>query len=220
LSTRADLLRGARNEAARKMLSQAAQTSSSQGGTGAVSFNQAQGVDATLESMNQNTQTALMDLAGSTGGTFISDSNDLRRPMQKLAEDVNAYYEVNYAPEGRRMDAHFRPIKVKVNRQGVKIQARSGYFDLPHGSTNLKGSWEMIALKALEETPAPAPTFAFLAKAFPLRRQHEQVTGELVYQIPIGALEPEENPSTKVFKAAVWAWSLCSGTRMARSCRS
>ena len=192
------LVTGARNEAARKMLSQAAALSSTQGGA-STSFEQARGVDTTLESMNANTQTALMDLAGSTGGTFISDSNDLRKPMLKLVEDVNAYYEVNYAPQGRLMDAHFRNIKVKVNRPGVKIQARSGYFDLPQGSSNLKGSWEVSALKALEENPAPQG-FAFQAKAFPLRRQTGQVTGELVYQIPISALEPEQDPSTKVFR--------------------
>ena len=193
------LVTGARNEAARKMLAQAAATSSSQGGTGATSFDQARGVDTTLESMNANTQTALMDLAGSTGGTFIADSNDLRKPMVKLVEDVNSYYEVNYTPVGRRMDAHFRDIKVKVNRPGVKIQTRSGYFDLPQGSRNLKGSWEVSALKALEDPAAPQG-FVFQAKAFPLRRQTGQITGELVYQIPISALEPEENPSTKTFR--------------------
>lgn len=192
------LVTGARNDAARKMLSQAAATSSSQGGA-STTFEQARGVDTTLESMNANTQTALMDLAGSTGGTFIADSNDLRKPMLKLVEDVNSYYEVNYAPQGRQMDAHFRNIKVKVNRPGVKVQTRSGYFDLPQGSSNLKGSWEVSALKALEENPAPQG-FAFQAKAFPLRRQTGQVTGELVYQIPISALEAEENSSNKVFR--------------------
>ena len=193
------LVTGARNEAARKMLSQAAAVSSSQGMTGSTSFEQARGVDTALESMNANTQTALMDLAGSTGGTFISDSNDLRKPMQKLVEDVNAYYEVNYSPQDRRMDGHLRSIKVKVNRPGVKIQSRSGYFDLPHGSSNLKGSWEVSALRALEENPSPQG-FAYQAKAFPLRRQTGQVTGELVFQIPISALEPEENPSAKTFR--------------------
>lgn len=192
------LVTGSRNEAARKMLSQAASVSASQG-SDSTTFEQARGVDTTLESMNAHTQTALMDLAGSTGGTFIADSNDLRKPMAKLVEDVNAYYEVNYTPAGRQMDAHFRNIKVKVNRPGVRIQTRSGYFDLPQGSRNLKGSWEISALKALEDPTMP-PGFAFQAEAFPLRRQTGQVTGELVYQIPISALEPEENASTKTFR--------------------
>jgi len=192
------LVTGARNEAARKMLSQAAAVSSSQGGA-STTFEQARGVDTALESMNANTQTALMELAGSTGGTFVSDSNDLRKPMQKLAEDVNAYYEVNYSPQGRKLDGHLRNIKVKVSRPGVKVQSRSGYFDLPHGSSNLKGTWEISALKALEENPSPQG-FPFQAKTFPLRRQSNLVTGELVYQIPIAALEPEENPSAKTFR--------------------
>lgn len=192
------LVIGARNEAAAKMLRQAAALSAQQGGP-ATTFEQARGVDTALESMNANSQTALMDLAGSTGGTFISDSNDLRKPMVKLAEDVNSYYEVNYAPEGRMMDGHLRTIKVKVDRPGVKIQSRSGYYDLPHGSSNLKGMWEVSALRALEEKPA-RQEFTFHAKAFALRRLPSQVTGELVYQIPISALEPEQNQATKVFK--------------------
>ncbi|HEY3743636.1 MAG TPA: VWA domain-containing protein [Bryobacteraceae bacterium] len=192
------LVTGARNEAAAKMLRQAAALSAQQGGP-ATTFEQARGVDTALESMNANTQTALMDLAGSTGGTFISDSNDLRKPMVKLAEDVNSYYEVNYVPDGRQMDGHLRTIKVKVDRPGVKIQSRSGYYDLPHGSSNLKGMWEVSALRALEEKPS-RQEFTFHAKAFALRRTPTQVTGELVYQIPISALEPEQNQATKVFK--------------------
>lgn len=196
---------GAKNEAARKVLSQAIAAGANSGP--AVSFEQSKSVDTALESLNANKQTALMDLAGSTGGMFISDSNDLRRPMQRLSEDVNAYYEVNYVPQGRDLDGHFRPIKVKVNRPGVKIQTRSGYFDLPQGSANLKGSWEVSALKALESNPAPEG-FHFLANPFALRRERGRVTGELVYQIPISALESEENASSKTFRLRFGAVAL------------
>jgi hypothetical protein len=69
-------------------------------------------VDTALESMNANTQTALMDLSGSTGGMFISDSNDLRKPMQRW-------------PSRLRRWPQLRPEQPASNRMVASMAARA-----------------------------------------------------------------------------------------------
>ncbi len=78
-----------------------------------------------------NVDLPLRDLAESTGGFLIGDSNDLRQPLRHVNEEISSYYEVSYNPGITNYDASFRKLSVSANRKDLVIHARTGYFALP-----------------------------------------------------------------------------------------
>jgi VWFA-related protein len=71
-------------------------------------------------------QQVLYQLADGTGGFVILNTNDLLGGLQRIANDQNQYYLLGYKPtisaEGR-----CHTLKVKVDRGGTNVRARSGY---------------------------------------------------------------------------------------------
>lgn len=82
-------------------------------------------------SILKNAQQNLASLAESTGGFLIANTNDLRTPMRRVADELFSYYEVSYAPQTREYDGKFRSLTVKTHREDVVLRTRSGYFALP-----------------------------------------------------------------------------------------
>src|SRR5271154_5536008 len=78
-----------------------------------------------------NVQLAIRDLAESTGGFLIGDSNDLRAPLRHVSEEIASYYEVTFDPAIKNYDGSFHKLNVATTRKDVIIHARNGYFALP-----------------------------------------------------------------------------------------
>lgn len=66
-------------------------------------------------------------LAKDTGGFTITNTNDLAGGMRRIADEARTYYLVGYDPT-KEPDGRFRKIRVKVNRKGVRVRARKGYY--------------------------------------------------------------------------------------------
>lgn len=112
--------------------------------------------DRAMDAIRANPQVALAELAESTGGFLIANTNDFRQPLRRLTEEANGYYEVLYRPANANLDGRFRTIEVKVNQRDVKVQARNGYFALPTlGERHAVFPYEVPLLKALAEKPLP-----------------------------------------------------------------
>ena len=69
----------------------------------------------------------LETLAGATDGLALSNSNDLRKQLKKIAADLTSYYLLGYASTNTKLDGQFRAIKVRSRRPGIEIRARRGY---------------------------------------------------------------------------------------------
>lgn len=67
-------------------------------------------------------------LAHDTGGFSIQDSNGLAGGMDRIARKGRAYYLIGYSPSDPSMRTGFRRIKVAVDRPGLKVRCRPGYF--------------------------------------------------------------------------------------------
>ncbi len=126
-------------------------------------------------------QSALRELAEGTGGTLIANTNDFRRPFQRVVEDMDAHYEASYRPASETWDGRLRQIDVKVARGSATAEARKGYFAMP----DLKGSGpltplETIGLALLSKKPLPH-AFDFGAATF-----HFQGGGPnaIVFEVP------------------------------------
>ena len=92
---------------------------------------QAREFDAVEATLRMNSQATIEDLAKSTGGFLIAESNDLERGFRRLGEDIRDYYEVAYTSTDDRHDGRFRRVAVKVKRPGARVQSRDGYFAVP-----------------------------------------------------------------------------------------
>jgi VWFA-related protein len=151
-----------------------------------------------VSSLKSNTQSVLRELAESTGGTLIANSNDLGKGLDRVTSDLASYYEIAYQPQGGAADGRFRKIDVKVSRKGVDVTSRSGYFALPAGDGTPLLPFELPLLAAAAASPAPH-AFDFQAGAF---RFHETPRGRqftLVAEVPIASLAVEEDKKAKQY---------------------
>lgn len=74
-------------------------------------------------------QQVLEQLAQGTGGFVIINSNDLLGGMQKVSQEQTQYYVLGYQPQ-EADDGSCHTLKVKVDRNGTIVRARSGYCNV------------------------------------------------------------------------------------------
>lgn len=70
----------------------------------------------------------LASLATDTGGRTFYDLNDFSPAFRDVQKENSSYYLLGYTPSNQKSDGRFRRIKVEVDRPGVKVEARPGYF--------------------------------------------------------------------------------------------
>jgi VWFA-related protein len=69
-----------------------------------------------------------VSLAESSGGFSVQNRNDLGAGLRRIGRESQVYYLLGYAPPPGRADGKFRRISVRVNRPGVRVRARRGYY--------------------------------------------------------------------------------------------
>lgn len=74
-------------------------------------------------------QQVLYQLADGTGGFVILNTNDLLGGLDKIAQDQSQYYLLGYKPEESE-EGSCHTLKVKVERNGTIVRARSGYCNI------------------------------------------------------------------------------------------
>ncbi|HET9743492.1 MAG TPA: VWA domain-containing protein [Terriglobales bacterium] len=79
-------------------------------------------------SSNADSQETLTTLANDTGGKAFLDSNDLSGVFTAVQKDTSAYYVLGYHSTNPQMNGRYRRVKVSVNRPGLKLEYRNGYY--------------------------------------------------------------------------------------------
>ncbi len=82
---------------------------------------------------------ALRYISSATGGFAIRNTNDLFDSLQRVDQDVRAYYLITYRPRELDFDGKFREIRLEVDRKDVEVRSRSGYIAVPPGMDSLSG---------------------------------------------------------------------------------
>jgi VWFA-related protein len=85
---------------------------------------------ALLNNMNQNfaTQEVMDTLSHDTGGTAFFDSNDFAPAFAKMQADTSAYYEIGFHSTNPARDGKYRKLMVKIDKPGIKLEYRPGYY--------------------------------------------------------------------------------------------
>ena len=94
-------------------------------GYGNPQYNQPRQIVPDIPNVADNQQ-LLYQLAEGTGGFVIVNSNDLVGGLQRIANDQSQYYVLSYTPPDSPEGA-CHTLKVKVDRGGTIVRARSGY---------------------------------------------------------------------------------------------
>jgi VWFA-related protein len=85
---------------------------------------------AVQNQLDQNfaSQETLTTLAADTGGKAFLDTNDLGQVFDRVQKDTSVYYVIGYKSSNPLRDGHYRKIQVKVNRPGLNLEFRKGYY--------------------------------------------------------------------------------------------
>ena len=73
-------------------------------------------------------QDTLVSLAEDTGGRAFLDTNDFGDAFTRAQRDLSAYYLLGYSSTNTAKDGRFRRVQVRVKRDGLRVEARAGYF--------------------------------------------------------------------------------------------
>jgi len=85
---------------------------------------------ALMNNMNANfaTQEVMATLSSDTGGKAFFDTNDFAPAFAQVERDTSAYYAIGFHSSNPARDGKYRKLTIKVNRPGVKLEYRPGYY--------------------------------------------------------------------------------------------
>jgi VWFA-related protein len=85
---------------------------------------------ALTNNMNANfaTQEVMATLSTDTGGKAFFDSNDFAPAFAQVERDTSAYYAIGFHSTNPLRDGRYRKLTIKINRPGVKLEYRPGYY--------------------------------------------------------------------------------------------
>ena len=142
----------------------------------------------------------MSDLSKNTGGTYIDAQLSVRGPLQQLVQDMSTYYEATYTPPVQEYDGKFRTIAVKPLRTGLTVQAKTGYFSVPPGTTGGMRPFEAALLKSLKAPELPTD-FKFNASIIRFGNLPDGNTNTLVVEVPYSALDLKPDTHTGLYSA-------------------
>ena len=73
-------------------------------------------------------EVTLSTFASQTGGRYLFNRNDVDVAVGDSIADLQHSYAISYSPVNLVHDDKYRTIRVKVNRPGLTVQTRDGYF--------------------------------------------------------------------------------------------
>lgn len=139
-----------------------------------------------------NTQASMGELARNTGGFLIADTNDLKKPLAHVMEDIRTHYELTYVPQSTKYDGRFRKLEVRLARANWHVQTRNGYYALPSLGGDELQPFEVANLAALNEPKLPQ-AFPYRAAALRFRPSPESRQCSITFEVPIAELKAAED---------------------------
>lgn len=114
-----------------------------------------QALEKNEDNLRLDPHAGLNELASSTGGLLVRNTNNLAAGFRRVDDDMRNYYMVTYVPSNTVFDGKFRTIKVNVKRGGVEVASRKGYYAVRSAGTQPVRAYEAPAIAMLDSTPVP-----------------------------------------------------------------
>ena len=88
----------------------------------------------------------MQDLAERTGGRAFYNRNDIDGAIRRSFDDGSTYYTLAYYPTDKNWNGKFRKIHVKVDRPGIKLRYRLGYYAMDPKTVVARNKKEQTAI--------------------------------------------------------------------------
>jgi VWFA-related protein len=75
-------------------------------------------------------------LATQSGGQVLFGNNDLASLIDRCVRDATSYYVVSYKPPVAGHANEYHALDVQVDRPGLKVHTRTGYYAQPTAATD------------------------------------------------------------------------------------
>jgi len=159
--------------------------------------NSRQGDDTISAVRTSDTQSSLRALSEGTGGFLIANTNDFRKSFQQMVENLDTHYEAVYRPASAKYDGQLRKIEVKLARNDLQVESRTGYFAMPdlNGSGSLTPA-EYTGMAVLAAKPRPH-SFDFRLAAYHFQKDATNPRATLVFELPGAKLGATADPTHK-----------------------
>jgi len=70
----------------------------------------------------------LEGVAENTGGQAFTNTNEFETGVERIFAENGSYYLLGFNPADPRADGRFRRLEVRVNRPGLTVRSRAGYY--------------------------------------------------------------------------------------------
>jgi VWFA-related protein len=106
------------------------------------------------------THSTMAEIAEQTGGQAFWGTNDIEHALSRSMERGSTFYTLAYSPAGTKWDGKYRKINLKVNRPGIKLFYRRGYYAFP--DEEVKGDLAAKMLAAALQPTTPESTMLLM----------------------------------------------------------
>jgi VWFA-related protein len=109
-------------------------------------------------------QQTMREIAAETGGKAYVNQNEIKDGVALALADNSAAYTIGYYPEDNKWDGKYRTVKVKLDRNGVEMHHRSGYFAIDPSQLKNRNSDQSLAEALRDVVPDTQVTFSAQVK--------------------------------------------------------
>jgi VWFA-related protein len=131
-------------------------------------------------------RSAMKEVAEQTGGELLA-GNDIKGVITRGLADGSTYYTLGYTPARDDSDPAFRQIEVKVNRAGVRLAYRPGYYP----NTNQTAPKVHPLVVALQPGMPPSTMLPITVRVLPPAAAGQKF--QINYTIDISAVDFSES---------------------------
>lgn len=140
-------------------------------------------------------QQMMSQVAQDTGGEAFYNTNDLKSALRKAIEDGSTYYTLAYVPPDRHWNGQYRHIKVSVDRRGVNLAYRRGYYAAPW-NPGRQQSMEMFT-DAMRPGIPESTMLAFQVKIRPPGSKRSEL--QVIYRVSASDISFQNSSSGRKF---------------------
>jgi VWFA-related protein len=147
------------------------------------------------EIFDQFRREGLTSLAEATGGFALTGSNAFTDGFDRIVEENSSYYLLGYSSSNLKTDGKFRRIRVEVNRPGVTVRTRSGYFGREVKPTAAAPSRSNVptGLQQVLQSPLPVPGLTMSVSSSVFRGADSRANVSVIVEARGGDLQFSES---------------------------
>jgi len=161
---------------------------------------------------DSDAQEIMRDIASETGGRAYVNQNEIKDGVARAFEDASVTYTVGYYPENRKWDGKYRPIRVKVQRDGLEVRYRRGYYAID--LTQTKGFKPDQEVASTLRDAVPATLVAFTARVVPPSANSAKGKLGIDFLVDASTVSTEDASNGKKLNIAFYAYTFSSAGKI------